>query len=360
MNIQAGDDSVSGTPATNFTVLRIKRDILRRSTVGAMFTNRSRLTSNLPGNNQAFGVDAAFGFYQNVAIGGYYARTETSNLAGNNVSYLGKASWEPDRYGVSAEHLRVGKAFNPEVGFLRRTDFTRSFASARFSPRPTRSKRVRKYTSQLSYEYYENGAGDVESRQATGNVNVEFNNSDTLRIEGNANYDLLLTPFSPAAGHPIPAGGYNFQNVAVSYSPGQQRKVSGNFQLDLGTFYSGHKTTLSWSAGTSPARVRVTSQFAIEPSLSFNWIDLKEGNFVTQVHGARVTYTMTPLLFVSSLAQYTSSTHSVSLNARFRWEYRPGSEIFVVYNDQRDTASPRFPELLNRALFFKINRLFRF
>jgi len=41
MNIETGDDQVSNTPATNFTVLRVKRDVFRRSSIGAMFTNRS-------------------------------------------------------------------------------------------------------------------------------------------------------------------------------------------------------------------------------------------------------------------------------------------------------------------------------
>ena len=139
LNIQTGDESASASPSTNFTVTRIKRDILRRSTIGAMFTNRNQLSSNAAGSNQAYGVDAAFGFYQNIALGGYYARTETTNLTGDNESYQGKFDWVPDRYGIQAEFLKVGKAFNPEVGFLRRTDFTRSFASARFSPRPKRT-----------------------------------------------------------------------------------------------------------------------------------------------------------------------------------------------------------------------------
>ena len=45
---------------------------------------------------------------------------------------------------------------------------------------------------------------------------------------------------------------------------------------------------------------------------------------------------------------------------RFRWEYRPGSELFVVYTDERDTLKPGYPELQNRALVVKFNRLFRF
>ena len=45
---------------------------------------------------------------------------------------------------------------------------------------------------------------------------------------------------------------------------------------------------------------------------------------------------------------------------RLRWEYSPGSELFVVYNDQRDTLARSFPDLQNRAVIVKINRLFRF
>lgn len=76
--------------------------------------------------------------------------------------------------------------------------------------------------------------------------------------------------------------------------------------------------------------------------------------------GRRVTYTVTPEMFASGLVQYNSRTKTLGANVRFRWEYRPGSELFVVYNDQRDTEARGFPELQNRAVIVKINRLFRF
>ena len=82
----------------------------------------------------------------------------------------------PDRYGVSASILKVGQDFNPEVGFLRRTNFTRSFASGRFSPRPRNMRAVRKFSFDGNIEYFENGAGQVESRQQTGKFGIEFDN----------------------------------------------------------------------------------------------------------------------------------------------------------------------------------------
>ena len=56
-----------------------------------------------------------------------------------------------------------------------------------------------------------------------------------------------------------------------------------------------------------------------------------------------MTYSMTPLMFVSALIQYNSGINAVSTNARFRWEYRPGSELFVVYNEERNTLTRSFP-----------------
>ena len=104
----------------------------------------------------------------------------------------------------------------------------------------------------------------------------------------------------------------------------------------------------------------MTPQLSVEPGLSFNRIALPEGRFTTQLVTTRTTYTVTPQMFISALLQYNSSNNSLGANVRFRWEYQPGSELFVVYNEQRDTLTPHFPELENRAFIIKINRLFRF
>jgi hypothetical protein len=69
---------------------------------------------------------------------------------------------------------------------------------------------------------------------------------------------------------------------------------------------------------------------------------------------------MTPRMFVSGIVQYNSTSTSVGSNVRFRWEYRPGSELFVVYTDDYNAdALATAPTLRNRALVVKLNRLFR-
>ncbi len=90
-------------------------------------------------------------------------------------------------------------------------------------------------------------------------------------------------------------------------------------------------------------------------------VELPQGNFTTQLVTTRTTYTVSPTMFLSALVQYNSSNSALSSNIRLRWEYQPGSELFVVYNEQRDTLTPNsLSELENRAFIIKINRLFRF
>jgi hypothetical protein len=361
MNIQASDEETSGTQPTNFSVVRVKRDILRRSSVGAMFTNRS-VSAAVPGSNQAYGVDAAFSFYQNVGVGAYYARTETTGgLHRDNDSYQGLVDYGGDRYGAHLEYLKVGDNFNPEVGFVARDNFGRTFATARFSPRPKSIKAVRKFTWQGNFDDFRNGGGALETRIETGMFNAELENSDVLSINVARDYELIQRP-ATILGVVIPAGSYQFTNALVSYALGAQRPASGALSLQAGNFYNGSLVSFGYSA----ARVSVLKQFSLEPTISLNRVETSTATVNTRLYRTRADYGFSPLMFASALLQYSSSDNAFSSNLRFRWEYRPGSELFVVYTDERDTTDPRFgaPTLMrglkNRAFVVKINRLLRF
>jgi hypothetical protein len=117
----------------------------------------------------------------------------------------------------------------------------------------------------------------------------------------------------------------------------------------------GRRAALGLSAG----RISPSLRLSIEPTYSINRVTLPQGDFASTLVASRVTYTVTPLMFASALVQYNSSTDLMSTNLRLRWEYRPGSELFVVYNDERETLAPRFPSLRKRAFVIKVNRLLR-
>jgi hypothetical protein len=314
------------------------------------------LSGAADGTNQAYGVDAAFGFFQNVTASTFYARTVTTGRTGDNESYQAKFEWTPDRWGVRTQYLKVGADFNPEVGFLRRTDFRKSFGAFRFSPRPANSTTVRKVTTEVSTEYFVNGADDVESKQTTGRFNLEFQNSDQFTVEANANYELLVASFTVVPGAVIGSRGYAFNDALISYALGQQRRVSGTIQAQVGQFYDGHITGLTLSG----ARVGILKQFSVEPSVAVNHVTLPASAFTQKVYRARSDYAFSSRMFASALLQYSSTDRTFSGNLRFRWEYRPGSELFVVWTDEQDTRAGGLGTLKNRAFVVKLTRLFRF
>ena len=363
LNIQTGAEDVSEALSTNFTVARVKRDLLRRSSIGALVTNRSALVDG-PGSNQSVGIDGAFAFYDNVLINTYWARTRTTDDEGRDSSYKGEFRYNGDRYGLAGEHLFVDERFSPGIGFLLRPDLRKSFGSLRFSPRPASIDWIRRFSWDGSYNSITDSGGTVETREAVGSFLVELENSDQFSVFYTNTYDLLQDPFVIASDVTIPVGGYRFSNTQASYAFGPQRPVSGRLSVDRGSFYGGTKTAVAIGGGFGPSgagRIELSPRFSLEPGLSINRVELPQGSFTSTLVTTRTTYTFTPTMFLSALIQYNSSNSALSSNIRLRWEYQPGSELFVVYNEQRDTLTPSsLPKLENRAFIIKLNRLFRF
>ena len=135
--------------------------------------------------------------------------------------------------------------------------------------------------------------------------------------------------------------------------------MNGTFTVRAGDYFNGTIRSVGFSRG----RMEVTQRLSLEPSVSVNWIDSPQGSFRTDLLVSRVNFSFTPRMFFSGLIQYNSSTNTVSNNLRLRWEYSPGSELFVVYTEDRETdplRPDRFSELRNRGFVVKVNRLFRF
>ena len=356
LSIQTGEEEGLGVESTNFTVLRLRRDVLRRSSIGALFAGRSASTV-ADGSNQTFGLDASFSLFEDLYLDGYYAVTRTPGLSEDDQSYQGSFNYISDLWGAALEHLRVGENFNPEVGFLRRRGFREALALARFSPRPASIEAIRKFMFQASLDYLEDAEeGFVESRQGQAQFQIEFESSDVFDLTYSDRYEFLDEDFRVGGGVTIPPGRYTFQDVEVGFSLGLQRWYSGTLAVQRGSFYGGDKTTVALRGG----RVSVSERLSLEPTLSFNWVDLPQGSFRTDLAVTRINYAFTPRMFLGGLVQYNSGNDSFSTNLRLRWEYRPGSELFIVYTEARDTdVFDRFSELSNRGLTVKFNYLLR-
>jgi hypothetical protein len=307
-------------------------------------------------DNSAFGVDANLSFFTNLNVIGYYAETRTPGADGSERSYRGRLDYDADRLGVQIERLKVGEAFNPDVGFLRRTDFIQNTAQLRVSRRPPTRSAIRRINLESGLDYITNNDEQLENRQARAGVRTEMQSGDSWTVQYARDFEWVDEPFT-IVGTGVPVGAYHFSTIRGGYTLGTQRKISGEISAARGGFYDGDRTDLSYRG-----RAEISSHLSLEPAVSLNWVDLPTGSFTATVVSSRGTWSFTPRMLVAALIQYNSAGNLITTNIRYRWEYRPGSELFVVYSDGRDTRhtfGSRHPSLINRGFTVKLTKLFR-
>ena len=267
---------------------------------------------------------------------GYVAKTRASETTGRDTSYQGRLDYNGDRYGVVADHTVIEENFSPEIGFVARDNFRRTNVQGRFSPRPASIALVRRFIFQGNVDYYVKADDSLlQTRERNVSFTAEFENSDLLTATLFNWHELLEQPFEIGDGVVLPIGEYDFSNASMSYTLGGQRRVSGQISFQAGEFWNGDIRTLEFSSG----RINIVNPFSIEPNVSVNWIDLPQGAFNTTLLSSRFNYAFNPRTFLSALLQYNTGNDRVSANLRFRMEYKPGSELFVVFTEERDAGT---------------------
>ena len=355
LNIQTDDEPDIGAESTNFTAVRVKRDILARSYVGVIGTHRSKSAVIDGVDNTVLGIDTGLSFGPSLNILGFYAKSDTPGLDGGDQSYRARFDYEADLVAVKLEHLAVGADFNPEVGFLRRDDFVESIAQLRLSRRPRSWESVRRINLELGLDYITDSDLVLENRLFQAAVRTEMQSGDSWNVRYERTFEFIPLTFTLPGGPVVPVGTYHESFGVASYNLGSQRKVSGEILVAHGGFYDGTRTDVSYRG-----RVELMPELSLEPGIAINWIDIPTGETTAKLASVRATYSFTNQMWLAALVQYNSTQSIFSTNLRFKWEYRPGSDLFVVYSDGRDTVDRFRPALQNRSLAVKATRLIRF
>ena len=355
MNIQTGDVPGIDAQSTNFSAFRLKRDIFSRSNIGVIATHRN-LNADGSGANSLYGVDGNFNPTEHLRVSTFYMATREPGVeAGHQAaSYMGQFRYDTDLFDVSAERLYLGEDFNPGMGFVRRRDFTKNGGSVQFSPRPRGIDRIRQFEFKAEANQYDRLDGEMETRKYTFEGRAIFESSDRFVVDHSLTEERLLEGFALSRDVDVPAGDYRFSRTGVRFWLGTHRAVSGYLRYEFGDFFGGSRREVSYWG-----RAEVNQRFSMEPNISLNWITVPQGEVRAQVSRLRATYTVSPRSFVGALVQYNSAAQLVSANVRFRWEYSPGSDVFVVFSTNRD-GDDGLSGLTDRALVVKFTRLFRF
>jgi len=347
INLQAQE--IGETPSNNFTVFRLGRDILEKSAIGFMVTNRQ---SGISGDyNRAYCVDGDFIFGENLSLSGYYALTYSPELDGRNRAAKLGLNWLSDLVNCYAYYFDIQENFNAEMGFVKRTGIRKFQTHFGITPEPD-IKGVRNLDTHIYFSYNADQENNFILREEHIHMVVNFINGGHVAFQWNEDTEFVDFPFDIQKDITIPVDTYPNQYWQTDCSTNKSLRLYGSMSYRWGTFYGGYSHIINISTGWRPS-----PSFASELSLVYNDIDLPQGDFTNHILRSKLTYNFSTRLALMSLIQWNGETDEVDFNIRFNFIHKPGSDLFVVYNESRMIEG--LPAgIRDRALVIKFTYLF--
>jgi hypothetical protein len=354
LNMQT--ERVGDTPANNFTSARVNKDLPNRSSLGALFVNRTA-TGRIAGDdnwNRTFGVDGKYGIREAITFSGFAARTQTPGLSGRQHAFSSAFEFRNRVYETNVSYAEVGEDFNPEVGFLERTDaYRQGGASFRRHVRTPKlaALGIREWEPHATYESYWGFDGFQETATLHIDSRLDFENGYQLTSTAlNVQYEGLREPFEVYPGVIVPAGSYRSPYLFAQGSTDRRKWLSGSLNCNIGGFLSGSQVSCA-----PTVNIRQGGRLTSSLRWTRNDIDLPQGAFVTNLATARMTYNFTTLINTQALVQYNDRTRRWSTNLRFNWQRTAATGLYVVYND---TEAFNGLGPVNRAFIIKYSHMF--
>jgi len=353
MNVQTEavdpfDPDADPIRSTNWSVVRGKRNLGERSAVGAIFTNKQ---SGADDWNRVVGFDTDLNPTRRLNFSGFYSRSDDSDGPSGWAAGAGFA-WRGSIWRANAEYQEITETFNPEMGFLLREDVRRFSSSVDFEPRPDISPAIRNLTFNVRSEVVYRRDGELSTVDSSLRFfGVDFQSGERLTLFGGVNFEQLFEPFEITDGIFIDTGEYWFNEIGIYLSTNGSRVASGRAFWTYGKFYDGTRLMGNTRFTFRPNRI-----FSADTEWGYDDVKLPAGDFIANVVRQRLNFAFSPNLFWNTFVQYNSADELLSVNSRFNWIYRPGADIFLVYNQSWETGSGTTPA--DRAVIFKFTYLF--
>ena len=357
MNIQT--QSVGSRSGENFFVGRYSRDIFARSKVGGIVINKEAIGGSH--FNRTFAVDTSLTPHPFLSITGFVAKSETPNMTQNDMMGHMMVMWLSPSARIYSEYTDIQDNFNAEVGFIPRIGIRRSKLHGQWNPRPGRWG-IRSMDPMMNVEYTTDQWNRLLSRRVHHMIGVQFEDGSNLTLITNKEFEQLDVPFQITQDVTIPAGTYRFWSPSVFYRSDPSQRVSVNTSYSPQGFFGGRR--VDWGGGVN---WRATSRIAAQASFRRSDVTLPGGAFIADLASTTIDLALSPEITLRSLIQYNSTTQSLSTSMRFNWIYKPGSDIYIAYDELRTDDflgldptlrhAGRIPWVQNRQLAIKMTYL---
>jgi len=325
MQTRPGEDR----DADNFTALRISRDLGTAGAVSAFYFGRQ--SGGADPFNRVIGGDVHLALRRTTDLDGFLMRSSTSDAA---TGLAGRAALNvrENRYTAHLSYTHISPTFRNDLGFIPRGDIGLLSWELTGHLRPRASYRwVRTYSLGTQGDVFESAHTELLTRSVRVNALAELADGGKLGVDVESQYELLSQPFEIARGVVVPAGVYRFQQIVPSYTSDPSRALSGGATATIGEFWSGSIRGMEGSL-----RVRVNERLAASAAMAVNRVTLPEGRFSADIARFRVDYSFSTRMFLNAFIQYNGASKAWISNVRYRFIYKPLSDMYLVFNEIRD------------------------
>jgi hypothetical protein len=341
-------DAAFDEPRTNHAIARVKRDIGDSSYLGAMVTDRR----NSEGWNSTVGLDWSFWPTSTVNVQGFAAGTATSGGGGEGAAYLLRFDHQTDFFGITASQLGIGPEATADLGFISRTDIQDSNLTLRVTPRP-QVLGLRSLELQLINRLVTGFSGGLQDWDTSVFIQPRWNTGDGLGLILARGFNRIDQAFDIGSGVIVPVGDYDTYQLGWFANTSSSRPLSLSSQAFLQWYFDGRVNTITNTIALNP-----NANLALSVGYTFNRVDLPGGAFSADLARFQFGYAFSTKLVANALMQYDRRDDELSVSVRINFIHRPGSDLFIVFNEERGSASSLW-DVNTRAAVVKLTYLAR-
>ncbi|MCH8960051.1 MAG: carbohydrate binding family 9 domain-containing protein [Bacteroidetes bacterium] len=361
-------------PSENFGVLRLRRNVFNENSyAGGMVTSRLGTDGSY---NLATGLDGIFRVTGDEYLTVQWAQTFEDEIIKNDKfdlfeTALLRVNWQRRRqqgFNYSASATWSGSDYDPGMGFILRNGFTRLGGEVAYDWLPGESSSLRRVSPSFSASVFlrnDDLGTDLNVNQAIESAEIEhfwtleFRSGDRLFVGPKVQVEDLEAVLAFPEDTEVPAGRYTFYNVGGLFFMHDGRLLRANFDVEGGTFYDGHRLQL----GISPTW-NVSRFLELSAEYRGNFVRFPDRGQRFEVHVVRLRTQAALNTKVSTnfFLQYNSAADAVSANVRFRYNFREGNDLWIVYNQSLNTDRhrdvPALPFSDNSTILLKYTHTF--
>lgn len=337
---------------TNYSVFRFKRDFFKKSTAGIMLLSKDSLDSSYYNRGAAFDFNLAFG--QSFQMLGFAAKTFSPGLEGKDWAANMDILWSSDLWLLEFAYTDIGENFNSEMGFIPRTDIRKIKGNFSIGPRPN-IMNIRQAFFFNDVTYIENHSGQIESRNIINGIFNLFQDGSQLFIGYVQNYEYLSEDFEIKEDVFIPAGAHEFNMISNFFETDRSKNIALWAETNYGQFYNGRLFRIN-ASGFLKLSKNLNLEFVFDQN-QFN-LPVEGGKFTTNIAASRIIYSFTPNLYAKAYIQWNDSEDFFIGNFLIRWIYKPGANIYFIYNECQKLGPGGY--LKDRVLMLKVSFLFNY